>query len=737
MSRTERLIILPLLCLLVVLPFWKVALGQGIVISNDYAVSDSANLQHPLRHFAGDELRQGRLPLWTPGVYMGYPLLAEGQAGLFYPPNLLLFGSLPSLAAFNVSMLLPFIIAALGAFVLARELGAGAAGALLAGLAYALSGFFVVHVKHKSMVDAACWIPALLWLVERGLKRSDGALLGLGAVMGAQWLTGAPQIAYYATGMTVLYFTGRAWQSRAALCAAGRSLRRAVLLLALALFLSLGLGVIQLLPTYELVGFSERADGVGYEFAAAFPYAPDNLKTFFYPLVNGDPGTGDYDVSGIFWEDYAYLGLVPLLLGLLGGLVLARRPGPARLLSGLAALTFTLALGANTPFYRLAYYMIPGMGFFRFPQRFLAFSVLFVILLAALTLTRIQEWLPRRYGRYSNALGIFAVLLALVDLYAYHAPWNAIVDAETWLEPPATARAMQERAGASLYRVYSFDVYNTFRAAYRQAGGWRGSLAPYVAQRDFLQPCLNLVYDVPAADGYVNLTPDWLTLLWGNEKQLGLMDQSLAQDGEQLTARAGFVKLFSLYNVRFLLAAYPVQDEAFELVGVYDSGAYLYENLHVLPRAFVVPGYAVVQGDLQSALNWMRTPAFDPTTTVVLLEMPDAPLGPAKSISATAEVMSYEANRVVVEAESDGPGWLVLSDTYYPGWQATLDGQPTTIYQANGSVRAVYLPAGEHEIIFRYRPRSFYTGAWISGVSGVLLLAAWATLRRCATFGSP
>ncbi len=728
MSRTERIITLPLLCLLVILPFWKIATGQGIIITNDYAVSDSANLQHPLRHFAGGELRQGRLPLWTPGVYMGYPLLAEGQAGVFYPPNLLLFGLLPSLAAFNSSMLLPFVIAALGAFLLARELGAGTAGALLAGLAYALSGFFVVHAKHMPMVDAACWIPALLWLVERGLKHSDSALLGLGAVMGAQWLAGAPQIAYYAAGITVLYFAGRAWQSRAALGAAGRSLRRAVLLLALALVLSLGLGAVQLLPTYELVGFSERAEGVGYDFAAAFPYAPDNLKTFLYPPVNGDPGTGDYDVSGIFWEDYAYLGLAPLLLGLLGGLALARRPGPARLLMGLTAVTFTLALGSNTPFYRLAYYMIPGMGFFRFPQRFLAFSVLFVAVLAALTLTRIQEWLQTRSGSYGNVLGGLALLLVMVDMYAYHAPWNAIVDADAWLEPPATAQAMQERAGTSLYRVYSFGVYDTFRAAYRQAGGWRESRDAYVAQREFLQPSRNLVYDIPAADGYVNLTPDWLTLLWGNEKQKGLMDQLLAWDGERLTARPGFIKLLGLYNARFLITAYPVQDEALELVGVYNSGAHLYENRQTMPRAFIVSGYAVVKGDFWGVLNWMRGPDFDPTTMVVLMETPDAPAGPVESISATAEVVSYEAARVVVEAESDGPGWLVLSDTYYPGWEATVDGRSTPIYQANGSVRAVRLPEGKHEIVFCFRPRSFYWGALISAVSGALLLAAWVAL---------
>ena len=724
-SRKEQTLILALLCLLVILPFWKVAIGQGIIVSNDYAISDSANLQYPLRHYAGHELRQGRLPLWTPGVYMGYPLLAEGQAGVFYPFNLLLFGLLPAQAALGIRVLLPFIIAALGAFYLARELGAGGAGALMAGLAYALSGFFIVHVKHMTMVDAACWIPVALWLVERGIKHSDSALLGVGLVTGMQWLAGSPQIAYYSAGMTALYFAGRAWQLRARL----RSPRRMVLLLALALALGLGLAAVQLLPTYELVGFSERSGGASYEFASAFPYALVNLKTFLYPLANGTPGTGDYDISGIFWEDYAYLGLAPLLLGLFGGLALARRSGLARLLLGLTAVTFMLALGTHTPFYWLAYRLIPGMGFFRFPQRFLAFAVLFVVVLAALALTHIQAWLGARFGRSWRIVGGVAVLLVVADLYAYHAAWNATVDADVWLEPPATAQAMQERAGSSLYRVFSFDVYDTFRAAYAQAGGWRGDLSPYVAQREFLQPSLNLVYDVPSADGYVNLVPDCLTALWGNEKHKGRMDDLMVEEGGRLWAYQGFVKFLSLYNVRFLITSQPVDHQALELVRVYDSGAHLYENRQVMPRAFVVPGH-VKAGDIWSTFDWMQSSDFDPATTVVLTEPPGAPASLGEALVATAEVVSYEAARVVVEVESSGPGWLVLSDTHYPGWEATVDGQPTPIYQANACVRAVRLPEGRHEVVFCFRPRSFYWGALISGLSGVLLAATLAKVKK-------
>ena len=111
-SRKELLLILPLLCLLVLLPFWRLVVGQGVVITNDVGVSDISNLQYPLRFFSGQEWQQGRVPLWTPSVYMGYPLQAEGQAGVFSPVNLLLYGLLPVPDALNVGSLLAFAIAA-------------------------------------------------------------------------------------------------------------------------------------------------------------------------------------------------------------------------------------------------------------------------------------------------------------------------------------------------------------------------------------------------------------------------------------------------------------------------------------------------------------------------------------------------------------------------------------------------------------------------------------------------
>jgi uncharacterized membrane protein YfhO len=86
-------------------------------------------------------------------------------------------------------------------------------------------------------------------------------------------------------------------------------------------------------------------------------------------------------------------------------------------------------------------------------------------------------------------------------------------------------------------------------------------------------------------------------------------------------------------------------------------------------------------------------------------------------------------DRVVVQVSAGQPGYLVLGDTYYPGWRATVDGEPAEIVAANHAFRAVPLGAGEHTVIFQYAPRSFQVGAWVTLVAMLLLGAAGAVAR--------
>lgn len=155
---------------------------------------------------------------------------------------------------------------------------------------------------------------------------------------------------------------------------------------------------------------------------------------------------------------------------------------------------------------------------------------------------------------------------------------------------------------------------------------------------------------------------------------------------------------------------------------VHSGDVKIYENLDVLPRAFLVHE-AVVAADDEMALALMQAPEFNPAETVVLDGEPLlTPHPPQKPESVT--LSRYEPARIEVKVRADAPGYLVLSDAWYPGWQATVDDERVKIYRADVLFRAVAVDAGEHRVVFTFRPASVRAG----GIVSVVGLVGWSVV---------
>jgi len=184
--------------------------------------------------------------------------------------------------------------------------------------------------------------------------------------------------------------------------------------------------------------------------------------------------------------------------------------------------------------------------------------------------------------------------------------------------------------------------------------------------------------------------------------------------------------LLNLLNVKYVLTTRPVPNPHYELV--YDNEIKIYENKNVLPRAFFV-NQARVFAARDALLR--ELPNLDPTREVWLEEAPRsaaAPSGESGGENAPPSFEKYTGSEVILNTRLAAPAYLVLADTYFPGWLAQIDGQDTPLYRANGNFRAVIVPAGEHTVRFKYSPVSFRVGSVLSLLAVIAVALAFVAL---------
>jgi hypothetical protein len=168
---------------------------------------------------------------------------------------------------------------------------------------------------------------------------------------------------------------------------------------------------------------------------------------------------------------------------------------------------------------------------------------------------------------------------------------------------------------------------------------------------------------------------------------------------------------------------------------VYSGDVKIYENSTVLPRAFFVSD-ALFAASPAEAFQLMQAETFDPARTVVVMgageneETGERENPPSVFPSLYPSIISYSPEQIVIDLAAPRLGYLVLTDAYYPGWTATVDGQPAEIEQADIMFRAVRVPAGQHRVELRYQPRLFSFGLLISAGTAVVVGSAWLMARR-------
>ncbi len=745
------------------LPYLPLLGFNSLYITDDRFTSDIYNGELPGRVLVGKLLAAGQAPVWTSHLCGGFPL---GAGAVGEPVSLLAFSTLPIAPALCALVVVLMMVAAHGAYDFTRRLGANRTGAVLAGIAYAGSGYMATQLKHLAILATVVWLPYGLLLLERALANSVPSLveqpdqprpnpslgqrwlaLGLfGLLFAEQVLSGFPQSVYisglvYATWATVLLLRLKG--------SAGRWPLRLLLGGGLGLAAALGAlgGSVVLVPLAELASTSDRHVNLGWEFASMLPYSPSDALSFLFPYINGDVSDMSYVNEGLFWENYGYVGLATALLAVFALLRGTRRPR-VLLISAIVGVSFVLVLGKNTPVFFYAWKYLPGMSNFRFPTRFLFVVDLGLAALGGLGLTLLGKDLERllqKVAPHAPRLIVTALCLGTaLDLFAHQPRQNPFVSGPEWLSPPGSLALMKGRREE--LRTYApwHDYFH--RVAHAVARGWM-DLRPYWDLRDTLAPNLGVYWDVPSADCYVGMMPRWVADVWGGHMRPGYLVSYLTQyDNNNLTASESLGRVLATYGVTHVLTPLPlVHPDLKPLGNTASTAVYGVDG----KRLRVVP-YARRIADSQAAARVLVSPRFNPSQLVLLSDAPSnlpqlvsennhwpepGEVGEARVVAEGSDFV-----RIQAKAPPDG-GYLVLNDTYYPGWRATVDKKPANILRANIAVRALWLTAGSHVVEFHYDAPAFYRGLRYS-LGGVGLLAAWVVsaayaMRRSRARRSP
>ncbi|KMP12689.1 hypothetical protein UR09_00400 [Candidatus Nitromaritima sp. SCGC AAA799-A02] len=702
---------------------------------------DITQYHYPMKYFVSQAYHDGFLPFWNPSIFGGYPFLAELQPAVFYPPNLIFFlDDFPT--AFNLYYIFHYLVLSLSVYVLTRAWEVCEGAALCSALTAMLGGYFLSMVFYSTHFQSASWFPLILFLFSKYFKEGGlPYLIGAVIFVSFQFLGGSPESCMMS--FALLFFICILLLPHGT--RAGVFFRRTLLLAGAALF-ALALTALQLLPTYSLISESVRQGGLAFGDHAVYSLAPESLAHIIFPDNSSLLMERNSQEPLNFILSY-YMGFLAVISLFTGLLFLNRKE--IRFWIGVFLISLFFALGEYNLFYKYFYDWLPFLKMFRFPEKFYFFSAFSLIFLSAHVLDLYMKpahngGLPFRpilylltlLGAVAISIGIFipgssflytlgllvlfgtcwslfhfgklnprgfqslTILILLADLTLAHYYLIPVVSKSFYEKEPELAKWIKQ--DNENFRIFSAPIrkLNLKNSNFTEPD----HLWVQLAKRERLYPNLAMLYGIEDVSGLFAIEMKDAQI-WSR-----IFNNSSPERKTLILKRS---------NVKYWIAN-PVYFDALH-EQPFNIGKSVKVLEDALPRAFLVNH--VRYGTEPFLLNTYFSETFDPRQEVLLSERVTMEKETSDFTGIVNEIR-YAPNRVTVRTRQNGAGFLVLLDSYFPGWKVTVDGQEGRILRANHFYRAVALDSGEHTLEFSYEAVGFEPGLMVSSVALLVLIIA-------------
>ncbi len=741
--------------------FWRVGTGEVFLPGDG---GDLVSFLYPTYRYAAAQLHQWSLPLWNPTLYGGAPFIGDIQAGFLYLPNLLLFLFQPDFDYKWMQWLVMGHIywAGLGVYVLLRTLRFGAditdsempaplsrPAALFGAVAFMFSHPLLIHLGNLNLIAVLSWLPWVLAAYQRSLTAPDArrtlrwaALAALLFALGNY--AGHAQSTYY-VGLALIVMTVAVSGQQVAAARPPNNFQFSIfnfqflqpfLALLTTGILTILLTAPILFPALEMATFTERS-AFTYQDTVAFSLAPAQLIGLLTP---GFFGNGPALHWGL-WDrvELPYAGVITLLAALFALFGLTRKETRRDLWPwlGLAAFGMVTALGIYGVVHGWLTVLLPGFDQFRAPARATVLWTLAVAVLGAVGVERLSQ--GKRQGAKGKSGGeestdrgdespilkSGAAFLGGLTLISFFALFLTQGDEKLF-----------ERTSVALLAVILALAFwlGTWALMRGRRSGWLGPTGFAIAALALL------FFDLSATGAYTDISPVNPTTGYDHPEIVAFLKSD--PDLFRIDTRTGMgglwqpdaAALHGLQDVGGIANPLTLSNWTayVEAIGGRDTAAYRTLNVKytIAKDGTPFPANFELALDAPDELSVFRNTDFGPRAWVVDgAGIGDGELGIGAVRGDRVEITQYGSNELALAVDASAPGYVVISEVWYPGWRATVNGSEADVVQADGALRAVAIPAGASTVMVHFAPVYWRWGLIALG-TGLLLLLLIALPRR-------